>query len=245
MLPVFQESGGSHGLRGVSIWIFGLGLALGWGASWFLAHRELKVNRSIIAAVKDATITEDAKRQILAHALPQRGLLKWLFQSLIILLALIALFAGAAAVILRMEMPSASDIAKEIRGGESIGYWYADLNAPRDSDGGFPRVVVCGSVISVVWWVYHLGAEKDPYSEEYKNSPYRNLSGGTICLAPGFVIYSPTIKPGSYGIDFSGTNDRSWRETLTITETDTEVVEKMEIMKEGKQVPKQEWHLSK
>jgi hypothetical protein len=58
----------------VMLSIFVGGLFIGWGISWLLAHRELKVNRSVIAAVKKVHVTPEAKRDILQRALPQRRL---------------------------------------------------------------------------------------------------------------------------------------------------------------------------
>jgi hypothetical protein len=111
--------------------------------------------------------------------------------------------------------------------------WYANLDVPRDSEGGFQRIVAnTGATISDVrWWVYPLGA--DQFSDEYRNSPYANLSEAVKCFATGFAIYAPTIKPGKYGIDFTGSNDSGWRETLTISESENEIIEEMVITKDG------------
>jgi hypothetical protein len=140
----------------------------------------------------------------------------------------------------------AANIANELKGTKSICYWYANLDAPRESDGGFLRVMVnTGSVIStLVWWVYPAGT--DQFSKEYINSPYRNLAGRMTCYAPGFALYSPTIKPGKYGIDFSGSNDSGWHELLTITETEDEIMEEMIIKKDDVgEVLRKSWRKSK
>jgi hypothetical protein len=57
-------------------------------------------------------------------------------------------------------LPRAADIANEIKEAKSICYWYANLDVPRDSEGGFRRIVTnTGATISDVrWWVYPLGA---------------------------------------------------------------------------------------
>ena len=51
--------------------LFVLGLGIGWTASWAFAHRELKLNRAIVAAVKEANVNAEAKNEILKHALPE------------------------------------------------------------------------------------------------------------------------------------------------------------------------------
>ena len=53
------------------------------------------------------------------------------------------------------------------------------------------------------------------------------------CFATGFAIYAPAIKPGKYGIDFTGSNDTGWREMLTISESENEIIEEMVITKDG------------
>lgn len=74
--------------------IFATGLGLGWGAASLLARRELKVNRSIIEAVRAADISPPDKQRILDHSLPQRSRLKFVIQSL----ALVVLVAAIGAV---------------------------------------------------------------------------------------------------------------------------------------------------
>ena len=95
-------------------------------------------------------------------------------------------------------LPRATDIANELKGTKSICYWYANLDVPRDSEGEFQRIVAnTGATISDVrWWVYPLGVDQS--SDEYRNSPYANLSAAVKCFATGFAIYAPTIKPGKY-----------------------------------------------
>lgn len=140
-------------------------------------------------------------------------------------------------------LPKASDIANELKATNSICYWYANLDAPRDSKGGFSQVVAnTGRTITDVrWWVYPAGA--DQYSQAYKNSPYKDLAGSAVCFATGFAIYDPTIKPGKYGIDFTGNNDNGWRELLTINETEKEIAEEMVITRDGVgEILKQSWH---
>jgi hypothetical protein len=136
----------------------------------------------------------------------------------------------------------AANIANELKGTKSVCYWYANLDAPRDADGGFVREMVnTGSVIGLLlWYVYPAGVSQ--YSDEYNNSPYRNLSGHQTCWTPGFGLSPPTIKPGKYGIDFTGSNDSGWHELLTITETEKEITEEMVITKDGKgEILKNSW----
>jgi len=74
-------------------------------------------------------------------------------------------------------------IADALKGGDSFCYFYADLTAPRDNEGGFPRIFAnSGNNIPwIAWWVYAEGAQKNYYSDPYKNSPYRDLSGHHVC----------------------------------------------------------------
>jgi hypothetical protein len=37
---------------------------------------------------------------------------------------------------------TSSGTAKALKGGDAYCFFYADINAPRDSEGGFPRIVV-------------------------------------------------------------------------------------------------------
>lgn len=52
------------------ITIFGAGLFLGWGPAWLLAHREIKVNRTIIDGLKEQGLSKDSREAILAKSLP-------------------------------------------------------------------------------------------------------------------------------------------------------------------------------
>jgi len=79
--------------------IFVSGLFLGWGASWLLAHRELKVNRAIIAGLKEPTTSEHTKQELLGNALPQRGRGPWVKSFAVVILMSIV----AAAVTLAIQ----------------------------------------------------------------------------------------------------------------------------------------------
>jgi hypothetical protein len=129
--------------------------------------------------------------------------------------------------------PTAQGIAKELKGGNSVCYWYANLNAPRDPEGGFSRTIVSTdlTISDVRRWVYQPGVAE--YSPEYMDkNPYVYLSGrASPCFATGYAIFRPTIKPGKYKIDFTAENG-AWRETPTITENDKEIIEEWIITKD-------------
>ena len=58
--------------------------------------------------------------------------------------------------------------------------------------------------------------------------PYADMHGNVRCVVSGFAIFGPTIKPGAYAIDFTGTNG-TWRELLSITELDAEIREEVTV----------------
>jgi len=84
------------------------GLVLGWGASWLLAHRELKVNRLIIAQLQESSLSEDEKRGLLREALPQSkfGPLVKSFSTVV----LMSILSVAAVLILQARQPPWSNL---------------------------------------------------------------------------------------------------------------------------------------
>lgn len=109
-----------------TVGIFVGGLVLGWGAAWMLAKRELKVNRSIVEAVKDPNLPQNKKIEILQHALPQK-LAGPLLRSLGIIIG-IALLASF------LSWNVQEIIRTELRGGDSFPYVWAQMSRT-DLDG--------------------------------------------------------------------------------------------------------------
>ena len=53
-------------------------------------------------------------------------------------------------------------------------------------------------------------------------------------------------NPENMRIDFTGSNDSGWRETLTISESENEIIEEMVITKDGfGEIKRDSWQKSK
>jgi hypothetical protein len=104
--PVFEPADFSKVREAVmaypeaSIAIFVGGLFIGWGASWLLAHRELKVNRVIISELRQSNISQATKDSLLSNVLPQHRFGPWLKS-----LGTISIAAIAAAASVWMLQP--------------------------------------------------------------------------------------------------------------------------------------------
>src|SRR5450432_1103474 len=86
-----------------SLSLFFGGLAIGWAVSFMFAHRELKVNRIIIAELKEPNISQAVKDQLLNSALPQRRVGPWVRSLGGILMA--AAVAAAVAWAIQTKAP--------------------------------------------------------------------------------------------------------------------------------------------
>jgi hypothetical protein len=181
---------------------------------------------------------------------PVAAVMAWGTFTVCLLALLITAGYGAIQIYIQREIAnglSPDRIANELRGGDSFCYIFVDLKALRSIDNGFPRTLITSKteIPSVAWWFYPPGADKDYYSPEYMdNNPYKTLSGRSPCIVDGYTIYNPTIKPGSYGIDFTGSNG-SWKELLTISETNTDITQSVSIVRQGITIFERSWKVAK
>lgn len=76
------------------------GLVIGWVSSFAFAHRELKVNRLIIAELRQSGLSEAAKAELLKSAVPRQKLGPW-FKSFSVVL----FTAGIAALVAWLMQP--------------------------------------------------------------------------------------------------------------------------------------------
>jgi hypothetical protein len=210
-----------------SMSIFVAGLLLGWGASWMLAHRELKVNRSIITAVNDATISAESRRHIIAHSLPHKGRLKLLVQSLAILVSIAFIASG---LVIFLKMPSAADITNELKGQNNWFYLRADTENPFKIPGpDVPLRAVnptTGRVENVRLWI-------SKYEDNRTGPKYLSDGFGTWVSIIGNAdeLIGLSIKPGKYWIEIN--TYKFTLESLEITENNGVLTQKITVIRDG------------
>jgi hypothetical protein len=176
-----------------------------------------------------------------------------IFVSAIVVLTITGSLAGLYWVNLKERAPSLEvEIAHNLLGGDNYCYILADVNAPHDSDGGFPILVEnSGAVIAhVSAWIFPPGASKDIYSSEYKDGPFKKLSIAlsrsiSPCHAVGYVLYGSSIKPGNYEIEFSGSNNKNWNEILEIVDDEREVSTTVTIVMDAETIFHHSWAKTK